>query len=170
MKPALVYKGAVQAGVSQPSRELYVLSIATLDQVSFPLVFSSRWFTCLVVADAVSLADDQLGGFTESLIKNGCVWACSWGSESAAVELSCDLSFIDLGSPIPFVVTTAHHNSLDDAIWFLLNCAVPAEDEIYESCSAVLAICVGSDVSAAKIAAAFTNPIEFCEEVVREGK
>ncbi len=113
-------------------RELYLAVLSGLGD--WPSEIGLRpGFVLLTVLDTQESSDDELRGFAGKLVDQGCGYACSWGPGASSVHLAFDLEFIDREQrgalPVGFVLTSDLDESLDEALWYALFVAWPADVE-----------------------------------------
>ena len=114
-------------------RDLY---LAVLDDVrDWPAAIAEPQpgFVVLTALDTRERSTDEVREFAGKLLDQGCCYACSWGPDADRMDVSFDLEFIhreEAGKlTVGFVMTSAHTDSLDEAIWFAVFAAFPAEGE-----------------------------------------
>lgn len=105
--------------------------------------------TCLPAWDAALVSVETVARVAEQLLAAGCVYLCAWGPDCERVHDIFDEVIVGDGSQTPdddAIVMTSWHaaQSLDDALWFLLHCANPA-DRYAQSCRSAVAIVVGEE-------------------------
>jgi hypothetical protein len=150
-----------RVGADQDGCELFVLDVSRLDQVPDDLAIGSRYFLCLLALDARGVGDDQVIRAAERLLRQGAVFVCSWGPDCERVHDLVDQ--VDAGlnpnaTDDSVVLTTWHSDEpLDEALWFLLNAASPAEDYVKE-CRAALIITMGSPAWSSAARSALAPP------------
>ncbi len=117
-------------GRSSAGRELYLAVSSALGD--WPSEIELRpGFVLLTVLDTQESSDDELRGFAGKLLDQGCGYACSWGPGANRVHLAFDLEFIEREQrgalPVGFVLTSDLDESLDEALWYSLFVAWPAD-------------------------------------------
>jgi hypothetical protein len=91
-----------------------------------------RQFTCFCASDARKVPADVLAKFCSRLIKMGCAYLCSWGPACERVHDAMDEELMADQPPDTYIgclMTTRHaKDSLDNALWYLLNCTEPTRN------------------------------------------
>jgi hypothetical protein len=137
---------------------------------------SKRPFLCLLVWDAEQESVDAIDRVTEALLAAGCVYLCAWGTDCERVHDICDENIVAMeldgrGDEIlsESVMTTWHEReAVDEALWFLLRCAVP-DDDVAASCTTSLVLAIGvPDARVHSIRSALADPVAFARRVERE--
>ena len=128
----------------------------------------TKFFTVLIACDSSGLSVEEISGFARALVAKGAVWVCTWGKgcerfhdliDEVAVEMKV-LGWLPPERSEAVVMTTWHEReSLAGALWFLLSCAWPLDDEL-ESCS-TLVITVGNQAWAQEMAECLKAMDEF---------
>lgn len=135
-----------------------------------------RPFSCLLVWDAADEAVTAIAAVTEALLRAGCVYLCTWGTDCERVHDICDENLVamDLDDRreellSECVMTTWHAAAaLDEALWFLLRCAAP-DDDVAVSCATSLVLTIGaSDARIRSIRSALADPVAFARRVEHE--
>ena len=113
---------------------------------------------------------DQAGvtALANKLLDQGMVYLCAWGPGSSRVHDIFDDVEIerDVSTDAAFLMTTWHEGEdLDDALWFAVVSAIPAEDYI-ETCRAVLAIVIDQPEWRERVVTALADFKAFDKEVL----
>lgn len=146
--------------------QLYVCGVSSLaDSLNHIADLPSSHFVTLLVADFGLQDSTELAEWARALIGAGTRYFCAWGNQSDHAhnvfdEVCCDFE-PDRGSVI---LTTNHCDSLEESIWFSLNCAQPTPP-YDQDWNGILAITVDDAESLAKIRTVFSDPVEFCENL-----
>ena len=131
------------------ARDLYLLKVASSAALPINIELSSKHCICLLAWDSGDATDEEKARLVERLLNAGCAYLCSWGNGCEKVHDICDEVSVgpdpDLDDDA-VVMTTWHKESLDDALWFFLNCAKP-DDHYAASCGSCLAVVIGSDAN-----------------------
>jgi hypothetical protein len=114
-------------------RDLYLAVVDELrdwpDEIDQPV----PPFVVLTALDTAGVSNGELGEFAGKVLDQGGCYATAWGDDADRMHLAFDTEFIDreqLGKvPWRFVITTSQHDSLDEALWYALFVAFPADVE-----------------------------------------
>ncbi|MGC4027294.1 MAG: hypothetical protein QM696_00275 [Steroidobacteraceae bacterium] len=142
-------------------RDLYVLAIESASELPRKFAIQSARFVCLLAWDARDVSDEEIAALARKLLQAGAVYVSTWGSDCERVHDIID-TFDVLLHPEPIddrvIMTTWHDtDSLQEALWFVLNCTWPAG--IYsEGCDATVAISIANAGWASEILDAFSDP------------
>ena len=148
-------------------RQLYVAQLASVGDWPLALSEVDKPFVLFTALDASTVSDEQLLDFARKLLDQGCLYTCSWGQEARRVEDAFDEVAIEAdlaGRPYTktVVMTTSHEaESLDDALWFAVFTASPADVDA----RAVLA--VSEEEWATEIESKFADPARWSAGVLR---
>ena len=153
-------------------RRVFSLSIPNL--ASFPptLVLPSPNFVLLLACDARLIETSAIATFASSMIDQGVAYLCAWGPDCERVHDIFDevhvMREIDEKRQYPHVMTTWHKDeSLDEALWCMLNSAYP-DEVLAETCRVDLAVSVANDQWAAHIQRRLSNMSQLNEDVLSE--
>jgi hypothetical protein len=122
-------------GSAPNGRRLYVGAPSGLDDWPSELGEPFVAFTALDVRERTGR---EIEALARTLLDHGCVYACAWGPDAGRVELAFDLLALEAeeaGRPYiegadAVVMTTAHEaEPLDEALWFAVFAAMPADLE-----------------------------------------
>ena len=153
----------------ETERELYVLELATPDDLPRSFNTAGKYSTVLIVWDAADVGTDSIFQFARHLIDAGAVYFCAWGPDCERVHDLIDEEWVGDGSTPatdPTLMTTWHDDdSLAEAIWFALYTALPG-DAYFDECRSVIAICIGCPQWAAEVRSAFSDSKRFSEELL----
>ena len=135
--------------------DLYLLEAATPEEV---LPLPGGRFICLVAWDSRTASFDEISRLVRRLLDAGAVYVCAWGPGCERVHDICDEEQVGpLGDGEQTAMTTWHADEpLAEAVWFVLNVAVP-EDRWIADCHATVGISIGSDEWARDIRVAFSG-------------
>lgn len=155
-------------------RDLFFLHVESPQTIPTSLKVPVRHFVCLLVWDSEQESADEISRVAEVLLSSGCVYFCTWG---AGCERAHDIIDEVCIGPDPdpadgSVIMTTWHNdeTLDDALWFFLQCTW-ADKHYEDSCRSALAVLIGSDGErASRIRYALKDPKRFLEEVPDVGE
>ena len=105
------------------------------------ITFPSPHTILLVAANFEPVSSKELADTASELIASGAAYFCAWGENCAEAETIWETAATRLDSKKAFgyhSVTTSHEDeTLEEAIWYALNCAF-VDEHITESCSVVL--------------------------------
>ncbi|MEZ4445808.1 MAG: hypothetical protein R3B72_42420 [Polyangiaceae bacterium] len=147
-------------------RSVFLIEVDALgSDVPFPKL-PSEHFVCLVVCDASASA--CLLAFAETLLDAGAVYVCAWGRAADDVEDATDHAIVLSGRESgtdDVIMTTAHQESLEGALWYALYAAVPAP-AYAASCSCLVLIAVDAPDHVALLSACLEDPAAFDASMV----
>jgi len=148
----------------EAERELYILDIATPDELPDSFTIASEYATVLIVWDATDVSNATISQFARKMIDAGGVYFCVWGPNCELVHDLIDEEWISQGSTPatdPTLMTTWHDDdSLSEAIWFARHVAIPI-DAYFDECRSIIAICVSCPSWAAQVQAIFAESARF---------
>ena len=153
-------------------RELFSLSILNLESFPSELNLPSPHFVMLLACDARKVEDSVITDFADSMIDRGIAYLCGWGADCERVHDLFDLAFvmreIEDGQQYPHIMTTWHNDeSLDEALWFMLNSAYP-DDALADTCGIDLAVSVANAEWDTLIQRRLSNVRQFNEEILSQ--
>lgn len=135
------------------NRDLYSMFIPTFADFPKTLDLPSKYFVLLFACDARLIDGETLLSWAHSLMDNGLVYHCAWGEKSEDVEEAVDWACVERGIDEigkygdfdQFVMTTSHQDdSLDEFLWYGLNCALP-DDQYADECKSNLIVVVENE-------------------------
>ena len=118
-------------------RELILLSVASLADI-FPLpARKDSHYQLFLAMDGHNEIVGDLGNIPKQLIEEGLAYLCSWGPDCSRVhdifdEASVQIE-IETGNDRLIMTTWHEDDTLDEALWFLVYCAVP-DEILFASC------------------------------------
>lgn len=148
-------------------RALWLATIADLR--AWPSTIPvSRPFVAFTALDTRAASPSLLGAFAVALLEQGCEYACCWGDDCSRLHDIFDEVAVQReieGPPIDtiddVVMTTWHENdSLDEALWFAINCAFLAHHDL------TAVVCIAAPRYATAIRARLEDPDQLNEDVV----
>ena len=122
-----------RVGNSGTGMELFLSVVRDIRTSSPDLSVLPRPFVVITAFDSTAVDDDVLKRLARELILEGCRCSCTWGPDSARMDVAFDLAAIDAGfdgssADEEFVMTSDHGDeSLDEALWYALFVASPAD-------------------------------------------
>ena len=144
-------------------RGLYLLDCEAFADI-LPAVaqLPGKNFVVLLIADFSAGTRDDVVVLSRGLIAAGARYFCAWGQACQTAHLAFDLACCDFETDNESVILTTDHSkeSLEDAIWFAMVCAYPA-DPYDREWHATLAICVNDRASSQTVRTAFADPVNF---------
>ena len=144
-------------------RGLYLLDCEAFADI-LPAVaqLPGKYFVVLLIADFSAGTRDDVVVLSRGLIAAGARYFCAWGQACQTAHLAFDLACCDFEADNePVILTTDHSKeSLEDAIWFAMVCAYPA-DPYDREWHATLAICVNDRASSQTVRTALADPVSF---------
>jgi hypothetical protein len=152
---------------STPKCPLYsefVPDFAALERVSLP----SAHTVLLIVVDACGVSTDVIDRVADRLLRSGLVYVCVWGADCERVhdifdevhvahEVLGDIQVDDGRSEPDFALMTTWHarETLEEAIWFFIQCAFPPGVEL--KTVSYVAVTIGNTDWAATVKAALSD-------------
>lgn len=112
-------------------RAIHLVHLRDLSE--WPVVLPTRGehLVLWVGMDATAASTEQITAIGERALDSGMVYLCAWGADCERVHDTIDevIWERDLGSSERDVILTTWHSGepLDDALWFFVNTAWPAE-------------------------------------------
>jgi hypothetical protein len=150
-------------------REIYLLSLPTLQDCPPNLELPSPYFGAFLVCNADLTADTVIVELAHSLLRQGLVYLCVWGKDCERVHDLFDGVIVELDpcetDESVRLTFCWDHESLDEALWHFLYGAFPA-DHYWENCKSELIIVVGDERMASQIRARLTDQSGLRYEVV----
>lgn len=121
-------------------------------------------FVTLIIADFERTTLDTLTELSKTMIDAGARYFCAWGNSCNTAHFAFDLACCEFDTDSENVILTTDHGdeSIDDSIWYTLNCAYPA-DPYDRDWHSIIAICVRDDEAAKSVRHAFSDPMAFSE-------
>ncbi|MBZ5508999.1 MAG: hypothetical protein LAO78_26360 [Acidobacteriia bacterium] len=121
-----------------PEKTVSLCMAQTLEELPTLITPSGPHFVLLIAMDATEIRNHSICAVAERLLDRGAIYVCAWGPECRKVEDAFDEAIVQRNpdeTDRNVVFTTAHsQESIEEAVWFFLNCAWPAEDYVY-TCS-----------------------------------
>jgi hypothetical protein len=149
-------------------RELYLLSLPTLQDPLPNLELPAPYFGAFLVCDADQIADTVIVELAHSLLRQGLVYLCVWGKDCERVHDLFDDVIVELDpcetDESVRMTTWLDRVSLDEALWHFLCVAFPA-DHYRENCKAELIVVAGDERMASQIRARLTGQSALRYEV-----
>jgi hypothetical protein len=128
-------------------KDLYLCSAESAAAIANQISLSSKNFALFLAMDAQTVESAELVEVARVLAGMGMVYLCAWGADCERVHDIFDQVLADR-EPNPtdtnVVMTTSHEDeSLEEALWFFCNCAVPTQ--AYErTCRDWMIVAVGN--------------------------
>lgn len=133
---------------SSSGREILTLFIPKFEFFPPTVAFPNSRLVCLLVCDATQTPDSVITDLAALLVEKGLVYLCAWGPDCSRVHDLFDLTIVkhELEKEVELAVMTTWHadESLDDALWFMLNCAYHPDDTGDEAWACRVIIIVGN--------------------------
>lgn len=153
---------------TEAKRGLYILECGSFSDI-LPAIAAlpGRHFVTLLISDFSSTTREDLVDLSKQLIAAGSRYFCAWGRCCQMAHLAFDLACCEFEPDTDNVILTTDHSreSLNDVIWYALNCAHPV-DPYDRGWHAIIAICVNDTNAAQTIREAFTDPAKFSKHNV----
>lgn len=130
------------------------------------IAFRSANTILLIAADANGISTELISTIAKRYISAGLIYVCIWGPDCSRVHDIFDMSCAENGSNETSVLMTTWHDneSLDEAIWFFLNCAFPLDHQTEKT--SFVAITVGNTAWAQNIEKALADLPAFSERIL----
>ena len=131
----------LRAGHSEVCNQgLFSLALPDFQSLPDSISLPSRHLIAFLAANSAGVDSKTLTEFSRQLLRAGCVYFCAWGTDC---ERAHDIFDGECLTIEPVIMTTWHADeSLDEALWFFVFSAFPAE--AYEViCRSGLAISIG---------------------------
>ncbi len=130
-----------------PARQVLFCSASSLGSLPAALSPLSRPFVLFIAADASSVTEQTVLLVAEKLLSQGMIYACVWGQDCERVHDLLDAASVQRNPSVSnanVVMTTWHaEETIEEAVWFFLNCAWPAA--AYEqTCDSWVAAVIGN--------------------------
>jgi hypothetical protein len=129
-------------GVDLFEAHVFLLELESWSDWPATLSLPSRHFRLLTVGDAGRVGGEELSRFADAALGAGCVYLCAWGPGCMRVHDTFDYQDLELPQGATVMTTSHAHESLEDAIEFLLISAWP-DKAFAETCRAALIAVVG---------------------------
>ena len=154
-------------GRSHDYRDLYLAVVDDVREWPAAIALPPPGFVLLTALDTRERSREDIRVFARRLLEQGCSYACSWGPDSIRTDVAFDLEYIDMeergSTPLGHVMTSEHrHESLDEALWFAIFVAHPADGE------ALSVLVVAEQQWAEQVETRLANPEQLSEDVLRE--
>lgn len=124
-------------------RSVYLIQAPEIAAVSIPRDPFKSGFACFVTTDETEPPAEAIFAFADKLLRAGCVYVCTWGTDCERWHDIIDEAAIgpDTLAPATQVIMTTWHSgeSMADALFYFFSCTVP--DESFVNCTNALIIC-----------------------------
>jgi len=114
--------------------------IPSLDTLAEFVPRTNPYLVILLACDGSTLSDSAIRRALQPLFDQGLRYLCTWGPDCERIhDLADQLTLNQLGDDL--VMTTWHEGeSLKEAVWYLVNCAEPANNLLGDKCDQVAVI------------------------------
>jgi len=114
-------------------------------------------FVLVLAGDTSSVPGAEIVDVAMTLIRSGAHYVCCWGLGCARLhdcfdEAAVALTLANTENDVHVMTTWHDGDPLEEALWFALNCAIPAVDDEPPT-RAVVAIAVGNEAVSTRISA-----------------
>jgi hypothetical protein len=133
----MLWDSAISQGLpDKPAKTIYLITCSSISDVSNQIGTVSKYFGLLLAIDARGLDVSPIFDVATQLLSRGLVYLCAWGPDCERVHDIFDEAIVgrELEGTAPSevfdgtVMTTWHSNeSLEEALWFFVHSAFPAE-------------------------------------------
>jgi hypothetical protein len=154
-----------------PVCERQLFSLPVDEATPGDLKLGSKNFVCLLAWDASGAAHDEISSLLQPLYLQGLSCLVCWGPDCERVhDIGHEIESAALATPErppeSVIMTTWHaKESLDEALWFLLNVTVP-DPAYFDTTHATLAISVRNDAWLSQIREALDDLDAFGKKVL----
>jgi hypothetical protein len=153
-------------------RPIYLLNVPKFDDLVNAFETNGEYFGLFVVSDSSRVSIDSISDVAESALRSGLVYLCAWGPDCERVHDIFDEVIVgeNPNETEKSVIMTSWHakDSLDEALWFFLHTAFPADDYIDETKVEIVAV-VGNEEWADQIRKRLLDQAAFNEEILNAG-
>jgi len=150
-------------------RALFSMGLDSFDDPFPTMELPTKYFVCLLAADFSNVSVTRISDVALTLVSVGCCYFLCWGPgcERAHDIIDETLAAANLDVIDDSVIMTTWHDdeTLDEALFFLLTCAMP-DDKYFEMTGASVAVSVGNEKVLAQIRTALEDPRGFVRKVV----
>jgi len=113
-----------------------IFAINSIEQVAHCLPSQKKYFALLLAWDAPEIKQEELMELFRPLLDRGLAYLCAWGDRCENVHDAVDMCVVEkdlrVGEADYLLMTTWHaKESLDEALWFFENLAIPAENHVF---------------------------------------
>lgn len=143
----------------------FVPDFAGLAELHLP----SAHTVLLIVADSGDVPSSVVGDAAERLFAGGLAYVCVWGPDCGRVHDIFDETHVGDGSIEPqfsFMSTSHDDESLDEALFFFLRCAIPIEADL--AAASYVAVTVGRPDWAAAVQHALADADAFVSRMLAD--
>ncbi len=150
-------------------RDLFFLKLPRIESLPDSFNLPSPHFAGFLAWDPRGVPVSVIDAAAKKLLAAGAVYVCAWGPDCERVhdivdEVSVELD-LETGSESTIMTTQHDREPLDEALFFLLRCAIP-DEKFHDTCRSSLGIAVGNDEWAERIRSCLAKPEEFLDELL----
>ena len=148
------------------------ITLLTLDHLNEILPLPERvgrHFTMLVAMDGFVETRASFLNVPKALIEEGLVYLCTWGPDCGHV---CDIfsqaaELLNARQQEEYNFRSMYHDneSLDDALWFFLNAAIP-DDSYARSCRSAFVVSVGNSTWVKQLSLSLSDIRAFNKKIL----
>ena len=139
-----------------PSKTIFFCPADSLTELPALIHPSNAHFVLFLAIDGREVDTETIYSVSEKLLDKGMVYACVWGPDCERVHDAIDQAIIQRNPNETngnVVMTTWHDKDpINEAVWFFLNCALPADDYMH-GCSDWIAAPIGNPTWEAELRA-----------------
>ena len=151
------------------NRRITLLTVDHLNEI-LPLPERvGRHFTMLLAMDSLAETRANLRDVPDDLLKEGLVYLSTWGPDCRHVHdiFSHAVELLNVHQQQEHNFRSMYHDneSLDDALWFFLNAAIP-DDSYVQSCRSAFAVTVGNTAWKNQLSFSLSNIRAFDKKIL----
>ncbi len=156
---------------STTERDLYYLFLPSFEDVKLIKSLPKKYFVLLILNQLKSFSKISVFYLANEFYKKGMVYLCSWGNDCEIIhdlfdEEICSIFQDETDDNV--IMTTWHKDeTLDEALWFSINTAWPAND-YFDECKRVLVLNVGGKNLETHILDQLKNPKKLTKDACKE--
>ncbi|MGA9407843.1 MAG: hypothetical protein WBW71_11995 [Bacteroidota bacterium] len=130
---------------------------------------AGRHFTMLVAMDGLAEKPANVRNIPSDLLEEGLVYLSTWGPDCGHVadifNEAAQMLNVSLYDEYRFRSVYHDNDSLDDALWFFLNAAIP-DDSYAQSCRSAFAVSVGNTAWESHLVTCLSNIRAFNKKIL----
>ena len=128
-------------------RNVYLIEAEDVTSARIPQGVFAGYFVCFFAMDASKIQDELIYDLAQHMIRDRCVYFCTWGPDCERVHDIIDEAVVGDSPPdsvVQGIMTTSHSDeSLADALFYFFSCTVP--DEQFVTCRSALILSTSNE-------------------------